>query len=342
LLAPLVEDWSPDKFFRVGGLDIGFEVGTNRATAVLIVCEVQEAGLKLVYEDAIDLDMDLPYVSGFLFVRELPAYQTLLQRLRRWSPQLEPEVFLVDGSGMFHPREFGSASHFGVVENVRTIGVAKKLLVFDDFGQEEGRKVEETELPNLGDEVKIIGTQSKRIYGIALRTSACSRKKEASTRRVYVSVGHRVSLETSKQIILKCCDVAGGSYIPEPIRMADLTGRAIERAWKHLQTSSPAGTRRLIMDVCNLLDDRQRKTLLGVLEERAASEMMATIPPEELKRKQATIDELFRPFCEMHPQSRVEEVCQALKMEKPWAASLAKAKLACHTSGEAMTSGQAS
>merc|ERR1719181_1971640 len=100
-------------------MDISFEVGTSKGTAVLIVCEFQsDGGLELVYKDAIDVNMDLPYVSGFLFVRELPGYQQLLHRIRRNAPHLEPEVFLIDGSGMYHPRQMGSASHFGLEANL--------------------------------------------------------------------------------------------------------------------------------------------------------------------------------------------------------------------------------
>merc|ERR1719454_299836 len=138
--------------------------------------------------------MDLPYVSGFLFVRELPGYQQLLQRLRCNAPQLEPEVFLIDGSGMYHPRQMGSASHFGLQENLRTVGVAKKLMVIDDdFDQHEGQKIEAADLPNIGDYVTLTGTRTKRIFGIALRTSAVTGNKkkqtEVSKKRVYVSVG---------------------------------------------------------------------------------------------------------------------------------------------------------
>ena len=126
--------WSLQALSRIAGVDISFETGTSRATAVLVVCELLGGSLAPIYEDAVDVDMDLPYVSGFLFVREVPAYELLLQRLRKNAPHLEPDVFLVDGSGLFHPRQCGSASHFGVANGLRTIGVAKKLLCFEDFG----------------------------------------------------------------------------------------------------------------------------------------------------------------------------------------------------------------
>jgi len=286
------------------------------------------------------VDMSLPYVSGFLFVRELPAYRELLARLRRSSPQLEPDVFLIDGSGMFHPRQCGSASHFGIEQDIRTIGVAKKLLSFEDFDSKAGDLVGNYDLPNLGDDVKIVGTRTGFVYGLALRTSAVSankkQQKDISKKRVYISVGHRMSLDAAKSVVMRCCDVSGGSYIPEPIRIADLTGRAIERAWSDVQAAASPDTRQMIIDVCNLLDSKQRRTLLGTLEERNPSERMADIPSTELKRKRATIEELFEPFRRMHSSARIEDVRAALKLEKPWAIALEKGLLGSQSSGEAM------
>ena len=257
-----------DGLRRVGGLDISFEDGTNRATAVLVVCEFDNDCLKPVYEDAVDVDMALPYISGFLFLREIPAYERLLHRLRESAPHLEPDVFLVDGSGLFHPRQCGSASHFGIVHGLRTIGVAKKLLCFDDFTREQGQMVEEHVLQNFGDSIPLIG-KSGVTYGFAVRTSTAKPKgnQDASMRRLYVSIGHRFSQSTARDVVLKCCNVEGGSYIPEPIRLADLTGRAIERAWKQIHTTSKPAARQMIMDVSNLLDDKQRKTILSILDE---------------------------------------------------------------------------
>jgi len=235
----------------------------------------------------------------------------------------------------------GSASHFGLEANLRTVGVAKKLMVIDgDFDQDDGEKLDATDLPNMGDYAMILGTKTKRVFGMALRTSqvTASKKKQSETskKRVYISVGHRISLMTARDIVLKCSDIAGGSYIPEPIRLADLTGRSIERAWQQLHLSSSLGIRDLVFDVCNLLDEKQRRTLYGILEDRDGSESLIAIPVEELKRKRSVIEELFIPFRQMHPNVTVEEVRIAVKMEKPWAVSLKKAELGSQMSGEGM------
>jgi len=142
---------------------------------------------------------------------------------------------------------------------LRTIGVAKKLMtIHGDFEAADVSRVQAAELPALGDSVDIVGSATGRIFGLGLRTSAPSsnkkKDKDVSMRRVYVSIGNRVSMDAAKGIVLKCCDVAGGSYIPEPIRMADLTGRAIERAWEQLHKSSDAMVRQwsLMWEICSM------------------------------------------------------------------------------------------
>jgi len=329
------DGWTTDDLRRIGGLDIGFEDGTNRATAVLVVCELRDH-LKLIYEDSVDVDMALPYISGFLFVREIPAYELLLERLRDSAPDAEPDVFLVDGSGLFHPRQCGSASHFGILHNLRTVGVAKKLLCFEDFDKEHGLTVEEKVLSKPGDSIPLVGTSGFN-YGFAVRTSAAKAKVQDSSRRVYVSAGHRFSQDTARNVVLKC-NVDGGSYMPEPIRLADLTGRAIERAWKQIHATSKPHARQVIMDVSNLLDDKQRKTLLAILDEVEAepSAVLSSISVDSIKRKQATKEELFQPLQEMYPDATVLELRAALKMEKPWAADLRKASLRYQQAGRAM------
>ena len=303
--------WSLNALRRVGGLDISFETGatgTNRATAVLVVCELTvnqvndendatASAMTEIYEDAVDVDMDLPYISGFLFVREVFAYELLLQRLRKSAPELEPDVFLVDGSGTFHPRQCGSASHFGISNGLRTIGVAKKLLCFDDFDKAAGEQVEQHELCNFGDHIPLVGS-SGFVYGLALRTARPA--KDTSSKRIYVSIGNRFCLESTKDVILKCCDV-GGSYLPEPVRLADLTGRAIERTCKqmhHMQMRSGPEVRQVAMDISNLLSNKSRKTLVDMLEEVSLDldQRLASVQPESLKRKRSTVEELFLPL----------------------------------------------
>ena len=112
--------------------------------------------------------------------------------------------------------------------------------------------------PTLVTGIPLVGS-SGFVYGLAIRT-AHPAKQDSSSKRIYVSVGNRISLQSMKDVILKCCDVEG-SYIPEPVRLADLTGRAIERAWKQMRPCPEA--RRMAMDISNLLENKGPEDAVG-------------------------------------------------------------------------------
>lgn len=145
----------------------------------------------------------LPYRPGFLGFREAPvlihAYRTL---------RAKPDVLLVDGHGISHPRGLGIASHVGVLLDIPTIGVAKSVLV----GHAEG----DAELePGSGAPLMWRGRQ----IGMALQTKRRSKP-------LYISVGHRVSLETATRIVLQCL---AGYRLPEPTRQAHLAANVCRR-----------------------------------------------------------------------------------------------------------------
>ncbi|CAG8695159.1 3103_t:CDS:1, partial [Gigaspora rosea] len=76
--------------------------------------------------------LKLPYIAGFLAFREVTPLLELLQNLQQNNPEIFPQVVIVDGNGILHPRKFGLASHLGVLANVPTIGVGKNFLQIDD------------------------------------------------------------------------------------------------------------------------------------------------------------------------------------------------------------------
>jgi deoxyribonuclease V len=140
-------------------------------------------------------------VPGYLSFREAPALLAALGRLHR-----APDVILCDGQGLAHPRRFGLACHLGVLLDVPTIGVAKSRLI-GTHDEPAPRRGARTPLRDAGETI-----------GAVLRT-------RAGVRPVYVSVGHRVSLETAIAIVLGC---APRFRVPEPVRRAD--GLASRRA----------------------------------------------------------------------------------------------------------------
>ncbi|WP_426958804.1 endonuclease V [Muricoccus radiodurans] len=142
-----------------------------------------------------------PYVPGFLAFREVPFVLEAVAKL----PRL-PELVFVDGHGVSHPRSCGIASHLGVLLDVPTIGVAKSVLV----GQPQGLLGDAR-----GDWAPLVW-KGRRI-GAVLRT-------KVGVQPVYVSVGHRVTLEAAIRHVL---DWGGGYRLPEPTRLADqLAGEA--------------------------------------------------------------------------------------------------------------------
>jgi deoxyribonuclease V len=141
-----------------------------------------------------------PYLSGLLSFREAPALLEALGRLAR-----PPDLLLVDGQGLAHPRRFGLACHIGVLADVPTIGVAKSRLLgrYDDPAPERGSW---SPLRHRGE---LVGA------AVTIRRAA---------RPVFVSVGHRVCLATAIDYVLAC---APRFRLPEPIRQADRLSRAV-------------------------------------------------------------------------------------------------------------------
>jgi deoxyribonuclease V len=140
----------------------------------------------------------IPYVPGYLSFREAPAAIAALKRLRR-----RPDLVLVDGQGLAHPRRFGLACHIGLLSAIPTIGVAKSRLL----GRYEAPGRGRGEWTPLVDDGEIVGA--------VLRT-------RSRTRPVFVSVGHCISLPTAVDYVLRCAPVF---RLPEPIRLADRLSR---------------------------------------------------------------------------------------------------------------------
>ena len=101
--------------------------------AALVVCEYPQ--MKVVYEDFQFYQIDVPYVPGFLAFRELPATKPLLDKLKATKPEMMPQVVLVDGNGILHPRGFGLACHLGVLTDVPSIGVSKTVFAIDGLNK---------------------------------------------------------------------------------------------------------------------------------------------------------------------------------------------------------------
>ena len=176
---------------RIAGVDVGFESDgaiTRAAVAVLSFPELslQEAVLAR-------RPTTFPYLPGLLSFREAPAILEALSRLGA-----APDLLVCDGHGLAHPRRIGLACHLGLACDLPSIGVAKSLLIGRHQPVGEGGG----DWQPLWEEDEVIGA--------ALRT-------QPSVKPVYVSIGHRISLETATDIVLRCTTCY---RLPEPIRQA--------------------------------------------------------------------------------------------------------------------------
>jgi deoxyribonuclease V len=175
----------------VGGLDVSYDRRSPWLFAAIVVLRLPD--LAPVESAAVRARATFPYVPGLLSFREAPAGLLAWARLAR-----RPDCLLCDGQGYAHPRRFGLACHFGLLVGRPTIGVAKSLLVGEDRGAGAPR----------GSAAAIV--HHGEVVGMAVRT-------RAGAKPVYVSTGHRITLERAVATVLAC---APRFRIPEPIRQA--------------------------------------------------------------------------------------------------------------------------
>ncbi|HYW91780.1 MAG TPA: deoxyribonuclease V [Gammaproteobacteria bacterium] len=177
---------------RVAGVDVGFaDHGriTRAAVAVLALPSLEPV------EDALARQPTrFPYVPGLLSFREIPAVLEALERL-----SAPPDLLLCDGQGYAHPRRMGIACHLGLLTDLPSIGVAKSRLV-GTCGPVPAGRGEWTPLRDAGETI-----------GAVLRT-------RAGVRPLFVSPGHRVSLATAIEYVMRCTT---RYRLPETTRRAD-------------------------------------------------------------------------------------------------------------------------
>ena len=185
-----------DKFKQpvkyVAGVDMGFEDNGTISRAAVAVLSFPD--LQLQEQSIAKRPTSFPYIPGFLSFREIPAVLDALQKINTI-----PDIILCDGQGIAHPRRMGIASHLGVIIDMPTIGVAKSWLIgdYEEVSQEKG-----SWQPLI---------HKNETIGAVLRT-------RSNVKPVYVSSGHRISLPTAIDYVLRCTP----KYrLPETTRIAD-------------------------------------------------------------------------------------------------------------------------
>ncbi|KAB8193172.1 endonuclease V [Nonomuraea phyllanthi] len=189
-----VELTGPTDFRLVAGLDVHYRGDELTAAVVVLDPGAPEPVEQVVVEGRVAF----PYVPGLFAFRELPALVEALERLT-----VTPDLLVCDGYGLAHPRGFGLACHLGVLTGVPALGVGKTPFV----------GTYETPGPERGDWSPIV--HEGAVVGRALRT-------RPGVKPVYVSQGHRISLDTATGQTLR---LASRYRLPEPIRHADHLAR---------------------------------------------------------------------------------------------------------------------
>lgn len=161
----------------VAGADISFDRGSDVMHAAIIVLKLP--GLEPIARSLVSDKTTFPYIPGLLAFREMPVL------LKAWNQlQVKPDVLIMDGHGLAHPRRMGIATHFGIEVDQPTMGCAKNILTgsHDELGNQKGDYVL---LKDRDEEV-----------GMALRS-------RTNVNPIYISPGYKLSFENSYSIAMK-------------------------------------------------------------------------------------------------------------------------------------------
>ena len=196
LAAEVREEPLPSPIETIAGIDVSIR-GTLAQAAVVVLCF---PALEVVDRAVWRGEVPFPYVPGLLSFREMPVILPALERL-----SVRPDVLVTDSHGLAHPRRFGLACHLGVLLDRPAFGIAKSLFVgtFEDPAPEKDSRA------------TLVDKKTGEVLGTVLRT-------RANVKPVYVSVGHRITLEEAVALALAC---APRYKIPEPTRQAHLLSR---------------------------------------------------------------------------------------------------------------------
>lgn len=178
----------------VAGVDMAINENNGMAHAAVVLLTFPEMEIveRHIYEEPIRM----PYIPGLLSFREAPCVLGAFHKLHQ-----RPDLVMVDGMGIAHPRRIGIASHLGLWLNIPTIGCGKSLLT----GKYDKAALSE----EAGSWVPLI--DKKEVIGAVVRT-------RTRVNPMFISPGHLISVQTSIDYVLKC---GRGYRLPEPTRLAD-------------------------------------------------------------------------------------------------------------------------
>jgi deoxyribonuclease V len=177
----------------IAGVDVSVNKYAKTGTAAVVVLRCP--AMEIVETGLVTAHVDFPYVPGLLTFREAPLILAAFAKLA-----LTPDLVVVDGQGIAHPRRIGLAAHLGLCLGIPAIGCAKSRLIgeYEEPANEAGSY---TELTDNGE-----------VIGAVVRT-------RDGVKPLYVSIGHMIDLPSAVDCVLDCCR---GYRLPEPTRLAHM------------------------------------------------------------------------------------------------------------------------
>jgi len=176
----------------IAGVDVAYAKDSNKLVAAVVIFDAHT--LEVIETITATDKEQFPYIPGLFSFRELPSLIKAFAKL-----QHTPDLIVCDGQGYAHPRRFGLACHLGVIFDTPTIGCGKTRLL----GSHDELPTERGAIAPLTDNNEVIGN--------VLRT-------QAKINPIYVSIGHRISLPTATEWVLK---LSPNYRLPETTRQAD-------------------------------------------------------------------------------------------------------------------------
>lgn len=176
----------------IGGTDVGFEDEGKITRAAIVILTYPD--FHVVEYHVARLKTEFPYIPGYLSFREYPALLSAWEQVEH-----KPDLLLVDGQGVAHPRRLGIASHLGLLLDMPTIGVAKKRLC--------GHY---NPLPKVAGQVTPLTDKQQQIGWVLQSKNNCN--------PLFISSGHRISQDSALKWVNLCLR---GYRLPEPTRWAD-------------------------------------------------------------------------------------------------------------------------
>jgi len=192
----LMNSFDPETLGTIAGIDASYrddpETGVGTSYAAVVVLRFPD--LQLVEQTVAKTEVAFPYVPGLLSFRETPGVLAALRQLT-----VRPDLLMLDGQGVAHPRRLGIASHVGLLTDTPAIGVAKSVLTgrYENLGEQAG---DSAPLVYKGETI-----------GTVLRS-------KVRTNPLILSPGHKIDLPTAVRLVQQCLR---GYRLPEPTRQAD-------------------------------------------------------------------------------------------------------------------------